>query len=85
MLHTNIDEKHSPIDGHHLKPFMYLSNITHSNLLIWNKWYLPRKDGKYSIVKVRAMRTFNFCCFIVDSFLVNWPSNHFVIIKIMYI
>lgn len=69
MLHTNIDVKHSPIDGHHLKPFMYLSNITHSNLLIWNKWYLPRKDGKYSIVKVRAMRT----------------SNHFVIIKIMYI
>lgn len=33
MLHTNIDVKHSPIDGHHLKHFMYLSNITHSNLL----------------------------------------------------
>lgn len=85
MLYINIDVKYFLIDGYYLKFFMYLSNIIYLNLFIWNKWYLLRKDGKYSIVKVRVMRIFNFCCFIVDLFFVNWFSNYFVIIKIMYI
>lgn len=44
MLHTNIDVKHSPIDGHHLKPFMYLSN-TRTYLYEINDTYQEKMEN----------------------------------------